>query len=489
MLSLDWLDWSVIVAYVFGITAVGSWFYRHNTGLKEYLLGNRAMRWLPVTFSILAADTSAISYLGYTGWSFRQNMRYGLNVFAYLVAIPIVILFFLPIYSRGNLYTAYQYLENRFDLRVRLLATLFFLLIRGVHVAVIIYAPALVMAEIVGVPLKLSVLIMGALTALYTTAGGIKGVIWTDTIQVGVVVVGVTAVTLSALHQIPGGLSEVLVVGASHGKFNLTDFSFNLNRVDNCWAMLIGGTAVAVQAMGTDQTVLQKYFTTKSAKETTKSLLCYGAIAIPFMTLLSFLGVILYVLYARHPELNNSLKNADAVIPHYAARMLHHGLGGLVVASVFAGSMSTVSASLNSLATSTVVDVYRRVVQTNRPDMHYTLASRWATCIWGAMGVVGALYAGRLGALIIGFAKVQSLVGGVILGIFVLGIVSSRASGTGAIVGAVFGLATVVCVARFTPVSFFWYSVVGCASAVISGWLHSLAFGRAIEIKDARLEE
>jgi SSS family transporter len=472
---LSVLDLLVITSYLLVITIVGSRFYSRSASMREYLLGSKGMRWLPVALSILAADTSVISYLGYPAWSFRENMVFNQNCLTYLIAIPVVIWLFVPIYCRANLYTAYQYLETRFDLRVRLLASLFFLAIRGAHVAIIIYAPALMMTEVTGIPLRWSILAVGALTAFYTTMGGIKGVIWTDTVQVAFVLVGFTIVALSVLHHIPGGVGEVLKTGATMGKFQLVNFSFNLNKVDNSWAILLGGTTLCVQSMSTDQAILQKYFTTKSSKETIKSLVFYGATIIPFITLLSLLGVCLFVYYSKSPELRASLHNPDAVVPHYVARILPHGLAGLVIASIFGGSMSTVSASLNSLATSSVVDIYRRLVRTGLSDGHYTLMSRWATFVWGCLATVGAFYAHRLGALVMAFAKIQSLIGGIILAIFLLGILTTRTNSTGVLVGSSFGLSVVLYVACFTGLSMFWYCVVGCISTLLAGWLYSLA--------------
>lgn len=467
---LNLLDLAVIVSYLVGITLIGLRFYHKGAGMQEYLLGNKGMRWFPVALSILAADTSAISYLGAPAWSFQHDLKLNQQIFTFLLAIPIVVWLFLPVYSRGNLYTAYEYLEKRFDLRVRLLACVFFLLIRGTHVAVIIYAPALIMSELMGVPLYFSVPVMGLLTAFYTTLGGIKGVIWTDAIQVGTVFVGLTTVALSVIGNVPGGIREVWSTGMVNNKFALFDFSFSMDKADNFWALLVGGTLLTVQALSTDQAVLQKFFTTRSFNETTKSLIFYGAIIIPLMTLLSILGVFLFVLYSHRPDLKATLHNADAVVAHYAAKTLPHGLSGLVVASIFAGSMSTVSASLNSLATSSVVDVYKRLIRSDRPDKHYALASRWATFFWGMLATVGALYAGRLGALIVAFAKVQSLMGGVILGIFLLGTLSKRVSSAGALVGGVIGFVLVLSVSLSTGVSFYWYCVVGCIGTMAGGW-------------------
>lgn len=473
---LNSLDLVVIISYLVGITVVGMRFYHKNTDMEEYLLGSKGMKWFPVALSILAADTSALTYLGFPAWSFRHDLKYNQMIFPYLIAVPIVIWLFLPIYSKGNLYTAYQYLERRFDLRVRLVASLLFLVIRGAHVAVIIYAPALVMAELMGVPLKFSILMMGLLTAVYTSMGGIKSVIWTDAIQVGMVFLGFTIVGVAALTHIAGGVPSVWSTGLAHGKFELFDFSFSLDKVDNFWAIMIGSTVLAVQAMSTDQAILQKYFTTKSKRETSKSLIFYGAVSIPMVCFLSFLGILLFVVYEQHPLLKASLQNPDAVVPHFAAKMVPHGLAGLVVASIFAGSMSTVSASLNSLATSSVVDFYRRLIQKEGSDAHYTRASRWATLLWGVLATVGAFYADRLGALVMAFAKINSLMAGIILGIFLLGILSRRATSTGVILGAIISLGLVIYISLYTPVTLYWYCIIGGIATLVMGWIFSLLF-------------
>lgn len=196
-------------------------------------------------------------------------------------------------------------------------------------------------------------------------------------------------------------------------------------------------------------------------------------ILIPLIILLYLLGVILFAFYSHHPDIRTTLQNPDAVVAHYAANMLPHGLVGLVVASIFAGSMSTVSASINSLATSSVVDLYQRLLQTDRSDAHYTFASRFATLLWGFVATVGAFYANRLGPLILAFTKIQSLLGGVILGIFVLGIISKRATSTGAIVGSLVGFFSVIYVSVYTAVSLYWYCVIGCICTLLIGQLHS----------------
>lgn len=470
---LTTLDIIVVLAYLLAIATIGTYFYRRRTGLQEYLLGSKAVAWIPVALSILAADMSSLTYLGTPAWVFLHDMKLSQIVLVYPIVVPLVIWIFLPLYSKSNLYTAYQYLERRLGLPARLVSCALFLFIRGAHAAIIIYVPALILFELMQIPLAVSVLIMGLVTAFYTMMGGVKAVIWTDAIQVATVLLGFTVVATTAIHNIPGGLSAIVAVGMENSKFVLFDFSSHLSRVDNFWALLIGGIILNVQAMSTDQAVLQKYFTTRSQRDTAKSLYLYGGAAILIGTLLSLLGAILFVYYLTHPQLRSSLHNPDALVPHYAAAVLHHGLAGLVIASIFAGSMSTVSASLNSLATSTVIDVYKRIVQTNKSDLHYTLACRHATFWWGVAATVGALYVGRLGPLVLGFAKIQSVLGGLLLGIFLLAIIDRKATGHGAISGLVFALFVVIYCSLYKSLSLYLYAAVGCATTIVGGCLFS----------------
>ena len=468
------VDLAVIALYLLGITAVGLRFYHRDTGLKEFLLGSRSMGWLPVALSILAADTSAITYLGQPAWVFAHDMKLNQIILSYLVAIPIVILVFLPAYSRQQLYTAYQFLENRLGLSVRLLTSTLFLFLRGSHAAIVIYVPALILADLTGARLGVTALCVGLLTTFYTMLGGIKAVIWTDTIQVYTVLAGFTAIALTAIHGIPGGIGQALGIAMEHGKFRLFDWSTNFSSVDNSWAILLGGSIIFVQTMAADQAVLQKYLTTKSYRETVKSLLCYGVAVISISTLLSLLGVVLFVFYTAHPTALKGLANPDALVPHYVATSLPHGFAGLVVASLFAGSMSTVSASLNALTTSSVVDIYKRTLRRNRSGAHYTFASRVATCAWGIAATAGALFAGRLGPLVTAFPKFQSELAGLLLGIFVLAVASQRVTGASAIIGAAIGLAAVVAVSAYSSISIFFFPAIGGAVTIATGFLTNL---------------
>jgi SSS family transporter len=473
---LTTLDLTVIALYILSITAIGLCFYQKNAGLKDFLLGGRSMSWLPVALSILAADTSVLTYLGQPAWVFAHDMKINQVVLGYLIAIPVLLLVFLPAYSRLQLYTAYQFLEHRFGLPTRLVTSGIFLFLRGSHTAIIIYVPALILTQLMGTPLAITILCVGLVTTFYTMLGGMKAVIWTDAIQVCTVLLGFTVIAITAIHGVPGTFAETVATALASHKLALFDWSRNFDRVDNTWACILGGTVIFSQSLTADQAVLQKYLTVKSLRETVKSLLCYGVAIIIISTLLSLLGVILFVFYQAHPSLLGGLTNLDALVPFYVATRLPHGLSGLVTASLFAGAMSTVSASLNGLATSSVVDIYQRTLRTDRTDAQYTMASRVATCGWGLLATFGALFAGRLGPLVIAFAKIQTELSGPLLGIFIMAVAGKRFNGTAAIIGAAVGLAGAILVSIYSSLSMFFYPAVGCAVTVAGGFLISIVF-------------
>jgi SSS family transporter len=470
------LDLTVIVLYILGITVIGLHFYQKKAGLKDFLMGGRSMGWLPVALSIVAADTSAITYLGAPAWVFAHDMKLNQAILGYLIAIPVLLLVFLPAYSRLQLYTAYQFLEYRFGLPTRLVTSGIFLFLRGSHTAIIIYVPALILSHVMGTPLAITILVVGLVTTFYTMLGGMKAVIWTDAIQVCTVLLGFTVIAITAIHGVPGGFSETVTTAMAYHKLALWDWSKNFNKVDNSWALLLGGTIMFVQGLAADQAILQKYLTVKSPRETVKSLLSYGVAIIILATLLSLIGVVLFVFYQAHSGLLGRLTNVDALIPFYVATRLPHGLSGLVMASLFAGAMATVSASLNGLATSSVMDIYKRTLRTDRTDAHYTLASRWATCGWGLLATFGALFAGRLGPLALAFSKIQTELSGPLLGIFVMAVAGSPFNGTAAIVGAAMGFVGTVLVSLYSSISIFLYPAIGLAVTLAGGFLISYVF-------------
>ena len=248
------------------------------------------MAWLPVAISVIASDTSAITLLGNPGYSFANDIKLILYIFAYAVAAWLVIFIFLPFYCRLKLYTAYEYLERRFDVRVRCIASGLFLFIRGAHVAIAMYAPAIVLTLVSGLPLRRSILVMGIVATLYTAMGGIRAVIWTDVMQFSIVMTGVVFTFFLTMGRVSGGMASIWRIGSQYGKWRLWDFSFSPYSSTTFWAMLVGGSVLALATMGTDQAVLQRYFTAKSEQECSRSLKAYSIILIPYNFGLDFYG-------------------------------------------------------------------------------------------------------------------------------------------------------------------------------------------------------
>lgn len=476
--SFTFVSWLVLGGYILTVATVGSLFYRKKSSASDYFLGGRAIGFIPVAISLVAADMSAISYMGVPAWGFGHNLELFLQTAVFLLVVPIVMYLFLPFYSRFQFYTGYEYLERRFDLKTRLLGSALFLLTRGGHVAIVIYAPSMVLSLLTGVSLTACIVVMGTITTLYTTLGGMKAVIWTDVLQFSILLTGVITVFWMSLSRIPGHLHGFMQVAAANGRFHTFNWTTNPNDLTSVWAMVLGGGTLILSTMGTDQAYLQRYFATKSLREGRKSVLLDGLIVVPVGFLLFLLGTALFVFYQFNPSHLAGLPNVDVILPFFVVHELPAVLSGFVIASIFAASMAVMSAGINSLTTVTAVDFYQRLLQKDKAGPHMVLVGRLGTVGWGIAATVGALFAGRLGPLTNAFNKINSYLGGPILGIFLLGMLTRRAKGTATVSAAFIGVATVAVLGWKTDFSFYYFSVVGVVVTFIVGYLLSL-FGPA----------
>jgi SSS family transporter len=315
---------------------------------------------------------------------------------------------------------------------------------------------------------------MGVATTMYTTLGGIRAVIWNDVIQFTIVMSGIFTTCILTINTVDGGLPAVMRIGNEFNKWRLFDFSFDITSDHTFWAMFVGGVIMAVATMGTDQAVLQRYFTAKSEQECSRSVKVFSFLLIPYNAILLLIGVFLFAFYHQNPELAKNLPQSDAVLGHFAVNHLPRFVGTLLIGAVFAASMGVMSAGINSLSTCTVVDFYQRLWKGNESDEHYVRAGRYCTVLWGVLTTFGALYADRLGQLALAFGKIQGFVGGVMLGVFLLGIFFRRANASGALIGSAIAMAIVTYVAFWTNVSFFWYGAIGSSLTLVVGYLGSL---------------
>jgi solute:Na+ symporter, SSS family len=473
-MSLSFLDLSIIAAYLVAIALFGGSFYRRRTTARDYFLGGRSMPWVAAGISIVAADLSAITVLGMPAWSYRHDLEFYMLTLGTPLAAPIVIRVFIPFYTKLNLYTAYEYLEKRFNLTVRVVTSGLFQILRGCHVAVAMYAPSLVINQVTGIPTRRCVIFMGLFTTVYTTLGGIRGVIWTDVVQFATVTGSLVLMIYVALSGVGGSLGVAYHTALASGHLHLLNFSLDPSATTAFWPCILGGTVISLSAVTTDQAILQRLFTTKSARDCRQSVILQSILVLPIAFVLYIMGTALFVFYHSNPSHLSGLKTEDAILPFFAIRELHSGFAGLVIAAIFAASMAVISAGINSLTTATTIDFYQRLLRPDASPERCAHVGRLGTICWGLAATAFALYANRLGELVTAYIRVQGFIAGPMLGIFLLGVLTRRSVAAGALLGAGAATGVVVLVSFRTSWSFLYDAPIGLAVTLVCGYATSL---------------
>lgn len=472
------LDYAVLIIYVTASVALGVWFVKEQRTVKDYFLAGQSMNWFVVAISVIAALFSGISYLGAPTEVFNYDLTYAVTILSFFIATPIITLVFLPRFYRANFYSAYEYLERRFDLQVRTWSSAMFIIRVVFYLALAIYAPALALASVTGLPLWLSIAVIGLLTTVYTTLGGMKAVIWTDVMQFFVLFLGQLAIGWIAMSHIPGGLAGTWDIAAAAGKLNWANFDWSLTVRCTFWGALLGGLFNNLVQMGTDQISVQRYLTAKSKAEAAKSLWFKLIVTLPVVIIFYLMGAILFAFYQTYPDRLPDLAQKDRILPYFVVNELPRGLPGLLVAAIFAATMSTVSSGINALSTASIVDFYQRSMgRTPEPDRLLRI-SKWLTGLYGVLATAVAFLMPLLGTLIEATNKIMGMLGGPLLGVFLLGMLTKRATSQGALLGAFFGSLLLAFVVFQTKVSFLWYALIGCVATFVLGYLFSLATGR-----------
>ncbi|HSL69889.1 MAG TPA: sodium:solute symporter [Longimicrobiales bacterium] len=540
------IDWIIVVAYLTYVVTDGIRRARGTHELEGYFLANRNLPWWAVGLSVMATQLSAVTMIGTTGQGATDGMRFVQFYFGLPIAMVILGVTLVPFLRREKVYTAYEYLERRFDPKTRSLTAFLFLISRGMSCGAIIAAPAVVFSAIFGWNLWWSVAIMGIPTVIYTMIGGVQAVTWADVKQMVLIVGALVAIVLVLLIRLPVNPHEALQLAGSAGRLRTFDFSFDLTQDFTFWSGLIGGTFLMMSYFGTDQSQVQRYLTARSSDEARSSLLMSAYWKIPLQALVLLIGVLVFVFYlfrptpllfnpdhdqqvrSANPSAYEALagrheaalaERADAaralaaspdataraafreaeqkvgavrgealtaaervtgtaardvnyIIPHFVLHDLPLGMAGIFIAAVMAAAMSSIAAELNSLATSTVIDFYRRWVRPAATDRHYLGISKLATAFWGLFACLIAVYAASLGSLIVVVNRFGSFFYGSILGVFLLAMVP-RARGVGAFLGLIAGMTTVGIVSFSTPVSFLWLNVVGALTVLAVGTIVS----------------
>jgi SSS family transporter len=468
------IDLAIVVVYLLGITGLGMWFRRGSQDAREYFLGGRTAPWWALAFSIVATETSTLTIIGTPAISYGGNLTFLQLVFGYLVGRVLIVLLLLPGYFRGEFFTAYALIEKRFGQRTRAVAATTFLVTRAVAEGVRVSAIALVVSVVLGTSERFAVLVVIALTVLYTLEGGMKAVIWTDVVQLLLYLTGSAVTFWVLLHRIPGGWSEVTQVAAAAGhKLQVFDFSFHWSTKYTFWSGVIGGAFLTMASHGTDQTIVQRLLAARDERDSRRALLASGMIVLLQFTVFLLIGVLLYV-FAQHTPLLAAGERTDRILPMFLVREMPAGVAGLLLASIVAVAMSNASGSLNSLAASSILDFSRLRGQAAEPA-DFMRRSRWITLIWGL--VLMAFGFVKWGPLLEAGLTVAALPLGSLLGLFLLGTLDRRATALGAVTGMFFGLATILCVLQFAQVAFTWYAMIGSCVTFAVGAVVSRMIG------------
>jgi SSS family transporter len=473
MSGLRAIDFAIIVLYLAAITAFGISFRKRQQTLKDYFLGGRQIPWWAISLSIVAAETSVLTIISTPGLSYAGNMTFLQLVLGYLLARVVISVVLIPQYFRGELFTAYQLMQRRFGTRIKSVTALIFLVGRALAEGVRLFALSIVVAVVIealpniGIHLQVSeitlLLIVAALTLLYTFEGGMKAVIWTDFIQICIYMAGAVVSLLLILHSIAGGWPAVTRIAAAQHKFQIFDFSYTWARPYTFWAGLLGGMTLTTATHGTDQLMVQRLLSARNERESKLALLSSWLVIFAQFAIFLIIGVTLFVFHRDHPlPPGGAFGRFDRLYPEFIARHFPPALGGLVIAAIIAAAMSNLSAALNSLSSTTIMDFYRPHLAPDRSERHYLWMSRLATIMWAVVLSLIA-YASRNSRSVLeaGLTIVAFPFSG-LLGVFLLGTLTRRANETGAIVGIVAGVTCAMLLYR-AHIPFTWFVVAGTA--------------------------
>ena len=472
-------DLAVVLVYLVAITWFGARFRRSQTTLKDYFLGGRQAPWWAIALSIVSAETSTLTIIGTPKLAFEGNLGFLQVVFGYLLARVLISALFLPQYFRGEMYTAYELIGRRFGPQTRKLTAGTFLVLRALAEGVRVFAISIVISIILGTGELASIALIVCLTLFYTFEGGMTAVIWTDVIQMFLYVAGALVSFAVILQHIPGGWDQVWSVAGAAGKFQVFDFRLGpatefFSRTYSFWAGLIGGCFLTTASHGTEQLMVQRLLAARSQGDSRLAL--FGSWVVIFIQFSLFLliGVILYVFYA-----TTGLKApspTDRIYPDFVWRYLPPGVAGLVVAAILAAAMSNLSAALNSLASTSIMDFYKPLAIGRgrlHSESHYLRLARVATVGWGAVLLGIGYLARQWGSVLEAGLSIASVIYGSLLGVFLLGLLTRRAGQMSAATGMAAGLAVMVYVKGFTTIAWTWYVVIGASVTFLTGCLVS----------------
>ena len=491
-MGLNNFDFAIIAVYLVGITLFGLRFRKRQRSLRDYFLAGRDIPWWAIALSIVAAETSTLTIISVPGLAYDGNMTFLQVVIGYVVGRFVIALVLLPHYFKGDLYTAYELIERRFGAHLRSLTSGIFLLTRAAAEGVRVYAVSIVVSIALGTGEIASIAIITILTVIYTFEGGLAAVIWTDVVQTAIYVGGTLVGVITIVHLVPGGWGHIHDIAVAVDKFRVFDFEPTFWKPYTFWAGVIGGAFLTTASHGTDQLIVQRLLAARNLRQSKTALLSSGLAILFQFALFLVLGVMLFAYYML-PSAH--FGKADRIYPTFIVTHMPHGISGLLIAAILAAAMSNLSAALNSLSSSTVMDFYLRIKAFNRrdrrgsadgaesnsaADQHRMTLSRVVTIVWAVvLFVLAVLCLHRVSRVVEVGLQIASIAYGALLGAFLLGVLTRRANQGGAGVGMLFGFATEIYLWKFTAVPFTWWVMIGTTVTFATGYIASIAMARS----------
>jgi Na+/proline symporter len=545
-------DWIVLAVTLLGIVLYGVWKSGKSQNVDQFLMGGRTLRWYHVGLSVMATQASAITFLSAPGQAYSDGMRFVQFYFGLPLAMIVLCITFVPIFHRLKVYTAYEYLEQRFDLKTRVITSFLFLVQRGLSTGITIYAPSIILSTILDINVVYTTLFIGGLVIFYTVYGGTKAVSYTQLLQMSIIFLGMFFAGVLVVHLLPNGIgfSHALKLAGKLGRMNVVDWKFDSNNRYNIWSGVIGGFFLQLSYFGTDQSQVGRYLTGSSVGQSRLGLIMNGLVKIPMQFLILLIGVLVFSFYlfnqppmffnkyevdqvkqgpyaaqynkleseysvafnerrqktedlvaafnsknetgiakaktalktADHNALairnqgialmkkNNSKANGDDtnyVFLTFVTHYLPKGLIGLLVAIIFLASMGSTASALNSLGSTSAVDIYKRIINPGASEKNYLNASRLATVFWGVVCVLMALYASKVGNLLEYVNELGSYLYGDILGIFVVAFYFRKIRGNSVFVAAIITEVLILILGYFNVVAYLWLNMIGCILVIL----------------------
>jgi SSS family solute:Na+ symporter len=467
--SIRVVDLAVIAAYLAGVTWFGAQFRQKQSSLKDYFLGGRSAPWWAIALSIVSAETSTLTIIGTPPLAYKGSFVFLQVVFGYLLARIVISVIFLPQYFQGQLLTAYALMERRFGPNVRKVTAGIFLVTRALAEGVRVFAISIVISIVLHTGGLFSIFLIILLTLFYTFEGGMTAVIWTDVIQMVMYVLGAGISFFILAGKIPGGLPHVWDAANAAGKLQVFDFHWSWTSPYTFWAGLIGGCFLTTASHGTDQLVVQRLLSAKNESQSRLALFSSWGVVFVQFTLFLTIGVMLWVLHDGKPIQGP----ADRLYPSFIWEALPVGIAGLAMASILAAAMANLSAAINSLASATVVDFYQPMTGSRHSPEHYLRVSRLSTIFWGAVLAAIALVAGQWGSVLESGLSIASVTLGILLGVFLLGVLTKRPGERAAITGVAAGAVAMIFVKFGTKIPFTWWVLIGSSVTFSVAWLAS----------------